>query len=168
MATKTEQDDESGASTQDTIAANSSSSAEDPPAPTTTTSTLLDDIFLTTPRSPSPSPLPRLRSTHHTAGYLAGLTLGKSTQMQQGFDEGYAAGAALGLEAGWVLGVLAGLGRGAEMGEAEVELGEVERVREKVGRWKGRVEECARGVGVDLGGLEERGERREEEGRGSG
>ena len=55
------------------------------------------------------SPLPSLRQTHETAGYRDGITAGKATSIQAGFDEGYAAGAAEGLKRGWLLGALEAL-----------------------------------------------------------
>lgn len=80
-----------------------------------------DDIFGSAPSSPSllptsiahgnaePSDIPRLRSTHSTAGYRDGLTASKGTTIQEGFDEGYGLGATMGLRVGVILGTLEGI-----------------------------------------------------------
>lgn len=93
-----------------------------PPTPPTTPPThTLSDIFSDSPPSslphtsnPSlqtqiPSDIPRLRTTHTTAGYRDGVSSSKTLALQPGFDEGYPLGAVLGLRVGWVLGVLEGL-----------------------------------------------------------
>lgn len=80
-----------------------------------------DDIFGSAPSSPSllpssashgntePSDIPRLRSTHSTAGYRDGLTASKGTTIQEGFDEGFGLGATMGLRVGAILGILEGI-----------------------------------------------------------
>ncbi|KAH7057259.1 hypothetical protein B0J12DRAFT_568045 [Macrophomina phaseolina] len=55
------------------------------------------------------SDIPRLRSTHVTAGYRDGISESKAGHVQQGFDEGFPLGAVLGIKAGWVLGTLEGV-----------------------------------------------------------
>ncbi|RPB04088.1 hypothetical protein L873DRAFT_1840592 [Choiromyces venosus 120613-1] len=90
-------------------------------------------------RTPSPSENPdltRLHHTHHTHGYLAGITAGKALHVQSGFDEGYALGARFGLKIGWVLGVLQGLlhlhtgpSRGGGGGGGRVVKGELEKAK---------------------------------------
>jgi len=76
----------------------------------------LSDIFSDSPPSSptrtstqSQSDLPRLRSTHTTAGYRNGISASKTRSVQPGFDEGYPLGAAIGLRVGELLGVLEGL-----------------------------------------------------------
>ncbi|MCJ1228568.1 Essential protein Yae1, N terminal [Toensbergia leucococca] len=81
----------------------------------------LSDIFYDSPPpSPShssttslqlhePSDVPRLRTTHTTAGYRDGIAASKAQSIQSGFDEGYSLGAILGLRVGYVLGALEGL-----------------------------------------------------------
>lgn len=74
----------------------------------------LSDIFSDSPPStPSQtgiaSDIPRLRSTHATAGYRAGISSSKSRSLQPGFDEGYSLGAVIGLRVGYILGALEGL-----------------------------------------------------------
>lgn len=89
-----------------------SSPAQVPP---TTTNNDLSDIFSDSPPStpaaqPShPSDIPRLRSTHATAGYRAGISSSKTQSLQPGFDEGYSLGAVFGLRVGYILGALEGL-----------------------------------------------------------
>jgi len=48
----------------------------------------------------------RLQAQHNTIGYREGITAGKSTTIQEGFDRGYALGANLGIKAGQVVGLL--------------------------------------------------------------
>ena len=80
----------------------------------TPTGNSLDDIFSDSPSvSPSlphhinePSDIPRIRSTHSTAGYRAGISASKTNSLQPGFDQGYSLGAAFGLRVGYLLGVL--------------------------------------------------------------
>ena len=87
-----------------------------PPTPAVHGSNSLDDIFSTS-RSPSPTrpsmqhptEIPRLRATHNTAGYRAGVSVSKDPAVQPGFDEGYPLGATFGLRVGCLLGVLEGL-----------------------------------------------------------
>ncbi|RFU35056.1 hypothetical protein B7463_g1327, partial [Scytalidium lignicola] len=92
----------------------------------------LDDVFGSAPPSPSavdfehqhypdglhsshrignlePSDIPRLKEKHETEGYRDGVTTGKATTVQAGFDEGYSLGAVLGLKIGKILGLLEGL-----------------------------------------------------------
>lgn len=74
----------------------------------------LSDIFSDSPpSSPSQetnlSDIPRLRSTHSTAGYRAGISASKELSLQPGFDEGYSLGAVFGLRVGYILGALEGL-----------------------------------------------------------
>ena len=56
-----------------------------------------------------PSDIPRLRSTHSTAGYRNGISIAKERSLQPGFDEGYSLGAVFGLRIGYILGTLEGL-----------------------------------------------------------
>ncbi|KAI9833291.1 MAG: hypothetical protein M1819_003686 [Sarea resinae] len=56
-----------------------------------------------------PSDIPRLRSTHSTAGYRDGIASAKSSHIQTGFDEGWPLGAVMGLRVGCILGILEGL-----------------------------------------------------------
>ena len=74
----------------------------------------LSDIFSDSPPSAPtqtciPSDVPRLRSTHVTAGYRAGISTSKTQSLQPGFDEGYSLGAVFGLRVGYILGALEGL-----------------------------------------------------------
>ncbi|KAM0803390.1 hypothetical protein BDR22DRAFT_785043, partial [Usnea florida] len=55
------------------------------------------------------SDIPRLRSTHSTAGYRDGISVSKELNLQPGFDEGYSLGAVFGLRVGYIFGVLEGL-----------------------------------------------------------
>lgn len=55
------------------------------------------------------SDVPRLRVTHTTAGYRAGISASKEQYIQQGFDLGYDVGGRFGLRAGVILGLLRGL-----------------------------------------------------------
>jgi hypothetical protein len=84
-----------------------------PPSPSSPSNNALSDIFSDSPpSSPSktdPSDIPRLRSTHSTAGYRDGITVAKALSLQPGFDEGYSLGAAFGLRIGYILGALEGL-----------------------------------------------------------
>lgn len=82
---------------------------------------LLGDVFSDSPpASPShtttatlqshePSDIPRLRTTHTTAGYREGIAASKTQSLQPGFDEGYSLGAVLGLRVGYIIGVLEAL-----------------------------------------------------------
>ena len=84
-------------------------------------SALLDDVFSNSrPSSPTgtsshtlqssePSEIPRLRTTHTTAGYRDGIASSKSASLQPGFDEGYSLGAVLGLRVGNMLGIIDGI-----------------------------------------------------------
>lgn len=81
----------------------------------------LDDVFsdsrpaspsptgLATLQSQEPSDIPRLRTTHTTAGYREGIAASKTQSLQPGFDEGYSLGAVLGLRVGYIIGVLEAL-----------------------------------------------------------
>ena len=73
----------------------------------------LSDIFSdsppTSPTTADPSDIPRLRGTHSTAGYRAGISTSKEETLQAGFDEGYPLGAFFGLRVGYLLGALEGL-----------------------------------------------------------
>lgn len=85
-----------------------------PPSPSSPiTNNHLSDIFSdsppTSPTTAGPSDIPRLRSTHSTAGYRAGISTSKERSLQPGFDEGYSLGAVFGLRVGYILGVLQGL-----------------------------------------------------------
>ena len=75
------------------------------------------DVFSTS-RSPSPgqpcslqhpTDIPRLRTTHITAGYRDGISISREDAVQPGFDEGYPLGATFGLTVGYLLGVLEGI-----------------------------------------------------------
>lgn len=84
------------------------------PAQAANTNNDLSDIFSDSPPSTPtqtgiPSDIPRLRSTHATAGYRAGISSSKTRSLQPGFDEGYSLGAVIGLRVGYVLGALEGL-----------------------------------------------------------
>ena len=81
----------------------------------------LDDVFSDSPpaspshagtatlQSQEPSDIPRLRTTHTTAGYREGIAASKIQSLQPGFDEGYSLGAVLGLRVGYIIGVLEAL-----------------------------------------------------------
>lgn len=60
-------------------------------------------------QSQEPSDIPRLRTTHTTAGYRDGIAASKTQSLQPGFDEGYSLGAVLGLRVGYIIGVLEAL-----------------------------------------------------------
>ncbi|KAI0147547.1 hypothetical protein GGR57DRAFT_505727 [Xylariaceae sp. FL1272] len=91
--------------------------------PTTTTMTgandLLADVFGSDSGHPSHEPIGlglrnhdmtldtrRLQSQHTTTGYREGITAGKATSIQAGFDQGFQLGANVGLRAGELLGLL--------------------------------------------------------------
>ena len=85
-----------------------------PPSPSTpVTINCFSDIFSnsppTSPTAADPSDIPRLRGTHSTAGYRAGISTSKEQTLQPGFDEGYSLGAVFGLRVGYILGALEGL-----------------------------------------------------------
>lgn len=85
-----------------------------PPSPSSPTSNNdLSDIFSdsppTSPTTADPSDIPRLRSTHSTAGYRAGISTSKERSLQPGFDQGYSLGAVFGLRVGYILGAIEGL-----------------------------------------------------------
>lgn len=85
-----------------------------PPSPSSPTSNNdLSDIFSdsppTSPTTADPSDIPRLRSTHSTAGYRAGISSSKERSLQPGFDQGYSLGAVFGLRVGYILGAIEGL-----------------------------------------------------------
>lgn len=89
-----------------------------PPSPSSPvpahTNNSLSDIFSDSPPSTPtqagvPSDIPRLRSTHTTAGYRAGISVSKTQSLQPGFDEGYSLGGVFGLRVGYILGTLEGL-----------------------------------------------------------
>ncbi|PUU77430.1 hypothetical protein B9Z19DRAFT_1086316 [Tuber borchii] len=88
------------------------------------------------PRSSSPPTenpdLTRLRHTHHTHGYLAGITQGKTLHLQSGFDEGYALGGRFGLKIGWVLGALQGLSHIAPAAAAMAVRRELEKAKREL------------------------------------
>ena len=74
----------------------------------------LSDVFSDSPpatpaETDIASEIPRLRSTHATAGYRDGISKSKVTALQPGFDEGYSLGAVFGLKVGYILGILEGL-----------------------------------------------------------
>ena len=60
-------------------------------------------------QSREPSDIPRLRTTHTTAGYRDGIASAREAATQPGFDEGYIIGSALGLCAGYLIGIVEGL-----------------------------------------------------------
>ena len=85
-----------------------------PPSPSTPiANNCVSDIFSdsppTSPTTADPSDIPRLRGTHSTAGYRAGISTSKEQTLQAGFDEGYSLGAFFGLRVGYLLGALEGL-----------------------------------------------------------
>ena len=84
-----------------------------PSHPSPTVNNQLSDIFSdsppTSPNTADPSDIPRLRSTHSTAGYRAGISVSKELNLQPGFDEGYSLGAVFGLRVGYIFGALEGL-----------------------------------------------------------
>ena len=87
-----------------------------PSTPPTPNIDPLADIFSDSPfdsplpsSTTEPSDIPRLRSTHSTAGYRAGVSTAKTTSLQLGFDEGFTLGARFGLQVGYLLGVLEAL-----------------------------------------------------------
>ncbi|KAL9607310.1 MAG: hypothetical protein Q9167_007769 [Letrouitia subvulpina] len=87
--------------------------AEPTPPATPPTNNNLSDIFSDSPpldgsatHSGEVSDIPRLRSTHITAGYREGISASKDQALQPGFDEAYPLGAILGLRVGYILGVL--------------------------------------------------------------
>ncbi|MCJ1480428.1 Essential protein Yae1, N terminal [Schaereria dolodes] len=100
-------------------------------SPQHTSNDLLSDIFSDSPlHSPSytntttlqpnePSEVPRLRTTHTTAGYRDGITTSKVQSLQPGFDEGYSLGATIGLRVGYILGVLEGIYGALKDGQGE-------------------------------------------------
>ncbi|KAI1277223.1 hypothetical protein F5Y07DRAFT_363318 [Xylaria sp. FL0933] len=51
----------------------------------------------------------RLRAQHNTEGYRDGVTAGKVTSLQAGFDRGFSLGATVGIRAGQLLGLLEGI-----------------------------------------------------------
>ncbi|KAL9071121.1 MAG: hypothetical protein Q9161_004460 [Pseudevernia consocians] len=85
-----------------------------PPSPSSPiTNNHLSDVFSdsppTSPSTADPSDIPRLHSTHSTAGYRDGISASKERSLQPGFDEGYSLGAVFGLRVGYILGALQGL-----------------------------------------------------------
>ena len=119
-----------------------------PPSPTTNP---LSDIFSDspppTPNNPThhpsePSDLPRLRSTHITAGYRTGISVSKTPSLQPGFDEGYSLGAVFGLRIGGLIGMLEGLYAcacsgctdGGGGGRDDEKVKQKEKERERVGK----------------------------------
>ncbi|KAI1186914.1 hypothetical protein F5B17DRAFT_343011 [Nemania serpens] len=51
----------------------------------------------------------RLQAQHNTVGYREGVTAGKASSIQAGFDRGFGLGAKIGIRAGQVLGLLEGI-----------------------------------------------------------
>ncbi|KAJ9138726.1 hypothetical protein NKR19_g7736, partial [Coniochaeta hoffmannii] len=115
----------------------------------------LDDIWGSSPSSPTPHPsssspshqqqhhpsdIPRLQQEHATAGYRDGIAAAKAGSAQAGFDEGFGLGAVIGARAGRVLGVLEGLSAAAAAITGD-EGDERERLR-------GLLEEAGRELGV--------------------
>ncbi|KAL9102503.1 MAG: hypothetical protein Q9163_002368 [Psora crenata] len=107
-----------------------------PSTPPTPEPNDLSDIFSASPpgspasslpRSNEPSDIPRLRSTHSTTGYRAGISASKEQFLQPGFDEGYSLGATFGLRVGYLVGVLEGLN--AAFNGPKESLGGRERIR---------------------------------------
>ncbi|KAL9127902.1 MAG: hypothetical protein Q9217_003312 [Psora testacea] len=102
----------------------------------------LCDIFSDSPprspmslnlRSMEPSDIPRLRSTHSTIGYRAGISGAKEQFLQPGFDEAYSLGATFGLRVGYLLGVLEGLVAALSCPSREIANEERDRVRGLLG-----------------------------------
>ncbi|KAL6713478.1 Essential protein Yae1, N terminal [Lecanora helva] len=98
-----------------------------PPSPSSQTGETpensLSDIFSDSPpstprKSDINSDIPRLRSTHVTAGYREGISTSKTRSLQPGFDEGYPLGATFGLRVGFIFGALEGL-YSAQCGQRE-------------------------------------------------
>lgn len=83
------------------------------------------------------SDIPRLREKHETEGYRDGVTRGKATTVQQGFDEGYTLGAVLGLRVGRVLGLLEGIAAAIAVGDSVMDGGAGEK---KANGERGRVD----------------------------
>lgn len=83
------------------------------PAPAHNVSSLSDIFSDSPPSTPTPagvpSDIPRLRSTHTTAGYRAGISVSKTQSLQPGFDEGYSLGGVFGLRVGYIVGALEGI-----------------------------------------------------------
>ena len=103
---------------QDNQASHGSGTLTPPSTPPTPNVNHLSDVFSDSPPpsgtssnhlSSDPSDIPRLRSTHSTAGYRAGISASKEWSLQPGFDEGYSLGAEFGLRVGYLLGILEGL-----------------------------------------------------------
>ena len=102
---------------RETVIQHDGTASTPPSTPPTPNIVQLADIFSDSPtNSPlpystttEPSDIPRLRSTHSTAGYRAGISASKTTSLQPGFDEGYTLGARFGLRVGYLLGVLEAL-----------------------------------------------------------
>ncbi|KAI1163552.1 hypothetical protein F5B18DRAFT_309937 [Nemania serpens] len=84
----------------------------------------LDDVFGPGPDSPLLGPnasaiqgatadisldTRRLQAQHNTVGYREGITAGKASSMQAGFDQGFVIGANIGIRAGQILGLLEGI-----------------------------------------------------------
>ncbi|KAF2963220.1 hypothetical protein GQX73_g10353 [Xylaria multiplex] len=83
----------------------------------------LGDVFGTEPESPIHSsgvPIThgnpdisldtrRLQAQHNTVGYREGITAGKASSIQSGFDQGFVLGANIGIRAGQILGLLEGI-----------------------------------------------------------
>ncbi|KAI1818549.1 hypothetical protein GGS20DRAFT_594467 [Poronia punctata] len=70
------------------------------------------DLDSPLPQNPTPQNMDmsldtrRLQAQHNSIGYREGITRGKASAIQAGFDQGYALGANIGLKAGQVLGLL--------------------------------------------------------------
>ncbi|KAI5801686.1 hypothetical protein DFH27DRAFT_622993 [Peziza echinospora] len=100
----------SGAVLHDDIFSDSPPSSPRLSGSTPSTTTTTTSSTSTSNRSHSlPPDLFKLKSTHNTQGYLAGLTSTKPVYIQAGFDEGYKFGGKLGMVVGWVRGVGEGL-----------------------------------------------------------
>ena len=85
----------------------------EPPALALDHNDLADVFYDSPPLSPARvsarSDIPRLRSTHTTAGDREGFNDSNPHNLQPGFDQGYGFGAAFGLEVGCIVGTLEGL-----------------------------------------------------------
>lgn len=96
-----------------------------PSSSSPTSNNHLSDIFSasapTSPTAADPSDIPRLRSTHSTAGYRAGISTSKERSLQPGFDQGYSLSAVFGLRVGYILGALEGLYSAYPQGSEERE-----------------------------------------------
>ena len=91
------------------------------------------------------SDLPSLRRQHITSGYREGLSIGKATVIQSGFDSGYPIGVEIALRAGKVIGLLEGMVAALAKVEAGERREKVKAMLEKAKR-EMDVKELLRGV----------------------